>query len=71
MLKHPQKVRELESSYDRERYASMSIEERKARYASLRSMAVTTSTSPGSDWRKDIEADLLVAKILNDQGADD
>lgn len=71
MLKQPKKVRELEAAYDRRRYASMSIEERRARYASMRSLAARFARPRTSEWRKEIEADLRVGKILNSQPSDD
>lgn len=57
---------ELEARYQREAYAGLSYEDALRRFIALWVWAREINPEFGADWREDVEADLSLARILND-----
>ena len=65
MIKSPDKVRDMEASYDRSLYRTMDYEEALERFEALWMEALLLNPRIGRLWEEDIEPDIVLARILN------
>ena len=65
MIVSSKRLDEFEAAYQREAFASLTYEDALRRFAALWAEARVVSPNLGQDWRRDLEADLAVARAIN------
>jgi hypothetical protein len=66
MLKRTEDLEDLDRRWERHVYGELSFHEALRRFAALWQQARALHAEPGRDWRADLEADLAIARALND-----
>jgi hypothetical protein len=66
MIRSSPRLDELERRYQREAFRDLTLCEALDRFAALWAEARQLDPSLGEDWRADLEADLAVARAVND-----
>ncbi len=65
MIKSPDKVREIEETYNRSLYRDMHYEEALLRFEALWIEALSINIRIGKYWEEDVKPDIVLARILN------
>lgn len=66
MMRSSARFDELERRYQREAFRHLTLGEALERFAALWAEARQLNPDLGEDWRADLEADLAVARAVND-----
>lgn len=65
MIRHTDRLRELDRRWERQTYGSMTFEEALARFSALWVEARGLRDDLGADWEEDLRADFAIARAVN------
>ncbi len=66
MLNRTKDLEDLDRRWERHVYGELSFRDALGRFAALWQQARVLHAEPGRDWQSDLEADLAIARALND-----
>ena len=66
MLERTEDLEDLGRRWERHVYGELSFHDALGRFAALWQQARVLHAEPGRDWRSDLEADLAIARAVND-----
>lgn len=66
MLKRTKDLEDLDRRWEQHAYGELSFHHALGRFAALWQQARVLHAEPGRDWQSDLEADLAIARAVND-----